>query len=115
MNEGPDTKSRVAKTFPERFRGFSEHAQCRETLGAPGPPGRPAIVSVNGGGGGGSGTRSPRAGGGVSLNASALSGAGGMCGCSQETFLSLANQIRDVIPAGPPGEQERTANFGAKR
>ena len=67
--------------------------------GAPGPPGRPAIVSVN------SGARSPRAGN--ALNASSLSGTGGMCGCSQETVLSLANQIRDVIPSGPPGKAGR--------
>ncbi len=30
-------------------------------------------------------------------------GGGGQCGCSQAMFLSMANQIRSVMPPGPPG------------
>ena len=87
------------KIFGQLCRYYYEPTTSLLGAGAPGAAGRPAILSVN------SGARSPRAG--IAINASSFSGGGGtggMCGCSQETFLSLANQIRDVIPAGPPGK-----------
>ncbi len=30
-------------------------------------------------------------------------GGGGQCGCTQGMFLSMANQIRSIMPPGPPG------------
>jgi len=41
--------------------------------------------------------------GNVSATYGGSGGGRGMCGCSQSTFISLANQIRDVMPPGPPG------------